>query len=319
MPAWRNLPLGAETPKVGSTLAQLGTGANGQMGILRLGTWPNLHELYLTYNTTTSKWVSDETVLTTQSDSWAMDLGNRSGTNLLDWSLVVNVIPYGKVHTVLNGSHDLSTAAFTGGTGVLTVSSTTSPKNEVFASSGTVLIRDNVISYTGTTATTFTGCTATAGTRGTIPSTVDVVQGYTGGFGMVASTLPFVTETWAAGFRLQERLTALMNAAPNPGVQLLSVAPYWIEYDSGDGIGPIPIPVAGGLGLSAVLTSEADPGGAGKDAERSFSWAENPWTDITQFTPTKRYLTPRIAGRMAAGAIDTGEVLDLRLGVRWVG
>lgn len=319
MPSWRNIPLSADAPKVGTTLAQLGTGADGQMGILRLGSWPNLHEIYLTYNAGDGQWVSDEIVLVTQGDTWAMDLGNRSGTNLLDWSLVTNVIPYGRVYTVLNGNHDLSDASFNSGTGVLTVNSTTSPKGQPFADSGTVLIRDNIITYTARTSTTLTGCTVTGGTKGVIPSTVDVIQNYPGGFGMVVATLPFAVEAYAAGFHLQERMTALINAAPNPGTQRLRVAPYWFEYNVGDGVGTVPVPVSGGLGLSAELVGGTNPGGAGKDAERTFFWAENPWTDITQFTPTKRYLTPRIAGKMDAGAIDTGQVLDAKLGVRWVG
>lgn len=319
MPSWRNIPLSADAPKVGTTLAQLGTGADGQLGILRIGSWPNLHEIYLTYDVGSGKWISDSVVLVTQSDSWAMDLGNRSGTNLLDWTLVTNAIPYGKTYTILNGAHDLDDASFSGGTGVLAVQSTTSPKGQPFTNDGIVLIRDNIISYTGKTATTLTGCTVTAGTKGVIPDTIDVLQGFPGGFGMVVSALPFATEAWAAGLRLQERLTALMNAAPTPGSQRLSVAPYWFEYNAGDGISAVPTPVAGGLGVSAILQGEADSGGIGKDSERSFSWAENPWSDITQFTPTKRYLSPRIVGKMEAGSIDTGEVLDLKLEVRWVG
>lgn len=302
--------------KVAATRAALGAGAfDGQEALITLGAWPNLHVIRLFWNLAAGVWIGAEKTVLTQNDTTAMDLGNRSGAQLLDWSELAYSIPYAKSYAQLTAAPDLSSAAFTGGTGVLTVDSTLSPHTDPFAPSGTLRIRDNVITYTGKTGTTFTGCTRTSGSGGVIPVSVDVVQGAPGGWGMVPETVGFAAEGYAAGFRLQESLIALTNAAP--GGKRISVAPYWRQAAVGDGVSPVPVPPAGGLGLGAIMVSGVADGGAKTD-ERSFFETENGWTDLP-FAPTKRYLTPTVVAKMEAGAIDTGEVLDAMLRVRWVG
>lgn len=312
---------GGASTVVGTTLAELGSGGNGILfGLLRLGTWPNTHdELFFWHDGPPGKWVGEEHVVVTQSDTHAMDLGNRKAADLTQYSRIDNAIPYGKAFTMLNGAQNLSTGAFSGGTGVLTVVSSAGMGGgrPTFPAAGTLYIRDNAITYTGKTPTTFTGCTLVSGSGGTIPDATDVVSGGVGGWGFTISPLMFVSDLWAAGFRLQEQAVALMNAAPD-GTHQLTVAPYWYEFNDGDGLSvAAAVPPTGGIGVSAPLVSIADGGGV-KNGERTFFKKENPWTDWAAGIPTKRYMLPMMIGKMAAGSTDTGEVLDLKLTMRWV-
>ena len=312
----------AEPARVGSTVAELnaaGVPSDGQLGILRLGTWPNQHEEYLRWVAgSPGRWVSEERIIVTQNDSWAMDLGNRSAADLVQFTRIMQAIPYGKAYAQVVGAQNVSGFA---GAGVLTVNDTRDGttagfgKSLGFQNSGTLLVRDNIITYTGRTNTTFTGCNKVAGTGGVIPATVDVLQGYTGGYGFVIAPVPWAEELWAAGLRLQEKALCLMNDAPGATHQL-EVAPYWREFDNGDG-NTLSDYAVGGLGMSAVLRQAVAADGGNKNNERMFHWTENGWTDWTEGVPSKRYLTPTIMGKMDAGAIDTGEVLDYRLAVRW--
>lgn len=290
---------------VGATVDDLGTPADGSLGLIRVGTWPNVVEELLVFNEAEGVWVGEEITAITTSDAVALDIGDRSGANLTVYGPVKNPIPYGRTYTVLNGAQDVSGATLNVG----------SAAN--FAASGLILIRDNVISYTGKTSNTFTGCASVSGSGGTVPSTVDVVQGYAGGYGPVCSPLARVQEFYAAGLTLQEQMTALMNCEPG-GVHAFTIAPYWFEVDAGDGDIAITVPPTGGVGLSAPLVSALVDGGS-KAGERYFTWAENQWSAWVAGTPTKRYLVPRLVGKMAAGSIDTGECLDVTLRMRWVG
>ena len=313
-------PGGNSPPKVGDTLAELGTGDfDGQTGILRVGTFPNIHEEVLAWNDTAGQWIGNPVVVMTQQDSWAMDLGNKPGSLLTGFGVINNAIPWGKAYTVLNGA-----VAANAGTQTVKARRGNGP---AFTSTGTILIRDNIITYTGISGAqsgdfSFTGCTLVSGTGGTIPSGTDVVQGWPGGYGFACSSIPFVDELWDAGLTLQERISALMNGSPETG-KTLTVSPYWYEYDDGDGYVSPADPPSGGLGFSSSLTGTTDPGAASKLLERSFFFVESEWVpwDSTgdAKTPTKRYLVPRLYGKMSSAAVDTGQVLDTILRLRWVG
>ena len=306
--------------RVGTTLAALnagGTPADGELGILRLGTWPNLHEEYLYWvSGSPGRWLGEEKIVATQGDTWAMDLGNRSGTDLVNWTRIMQAIPYGKSYTVTVGSQNVSAI------GTLNVAETRPAngttilgKSKGFTTTGRLVVRDNLLEYTGKTNTSFTGVTFLAGSGGTIPAGVDVLWGFPGGYGFVCVPVMFANDLWATGLRLQEKAICLMNDEPGMAHQL-NVAPYWREFNSGDGDTESEYAV-GGMGLSAQLRQATAADGGDKINERSFHWTENAWADWAAGTPTKRYLMPTIMGKMDAGAFDTGQVLDYRLAVRW--
>lgn len=317
---------GGTAVRTGSTVSELdaaGTPADGDIGVLTVGTYPDQQSVHLRWSADANRWIGDAVTLVTQGDTWAMDLGDRSGTELLDWSPIDNALPFGKSHAFLTGAHNLSAANFNPGTatGVITVNDTASTHSFPFQSSSDgspyLQIRDNYITYTGLTATTFTGCAVVQGSRGTIPDAEWAVQGYPGGWGFEADSVPFADQLYAAGLQLQERLTSLMNSAP--GEKKLTIAPYWREYDPGDGALPVAIPPAGGLGVGVNLTS-LDLTGGSVGAERTFylTGANAGWTDWSLTAPTKKFLIPRIVGKMEAGATLSGSCLDTKLMVRWV-
>ena len=332
---------GGAPVKTGTTIAAInaqGTPADGELAVLKVGTWPDRHYARLHWDASVSKWVGEELTVVSQGDTWAMDLGSRTGSQLLDWSYIDNPVPFGKTHAILTAQVDLSSANFNTGTatGVLNVDDTTSPHSQkpFTAAGGGVsgqpsnyaVIRDNFITYTGKTGTTLTGCAVFQGTRGTIPAGEYVTQGDEGGWGFLVNPIPFASAFWSAGLHLQERLTSLMNNAPSNaaipiGEKTITMAPYWNQYDPGDGsLWPWPptnIPPSGGMGRSASITSLASSGGA-LGGERSFYVTENGWTDWPLTTPTKKFLVCRIVGKMESGSIYTGSVLDTMLKVRWV-
>lgn len=309
-------------PRTSSSVNGLGAGAfDGEQAIIRVGTYPNIHEEPLSWSAAQARWLGEEHVLVTQGDTWAMDLGNRSGAQMLDWSVVDNPVPFGKSFALLSGSHNLSASNFNvgTGTGVITVDDTTSPHSFPFQATGTsgayLRCRDNYITYTGKTSTTFTGCTVVQGSRGTIPDTEFVSQGYPGGWGFSIVSLAFAKQLADAGLRPQERLMSMMNSAP--GEKKLSVAPYWFEYDAGDGTAAATVPPSGGLGASATLLSLALTGGTQANGERTFYLTANDWSDWPLTAPTKHFLVPRIIAKMESGATLGGSLLDTRLGIRW--
>lgn len=312
---------GSAPPVVATTAAGLGSGtADGALGIIRLGTWPDIHEERFTWRAADSRWVGDEQVVLTQNDRWSLDLGNYAESALTAWNWFSNPNPNsGNTYVRLNGSHNFGSAAFLGGTGVINVTTQVNFDTAPFTATGFVRCRDNRIAYTGKTASTFTGCTLNFGSGSTATTGADVVQEAVGGFGTVSTPIMFASAMVGAGFTLQERMVALMNASPqtgsSPGIRL-EAAPYWVQYNNSDGFVPITNPPTGGIGLGAILTSTTDIGLA-KPSERPFTWVENAWSNFAAGTITKRYLVPRLYGRMQASATDTGQVLDATLRVRW--
>lgn len=314
----------ASLTKTGTTRAELGTGsADGDPAVLRIAG----HEELLYWDSGLGKWVGEQRPLITQQDSWAMDVGNRSGAAMIDWSPVDNAVPFGKSHALLTASVDLSAAAFAGGTGVIVCDDLTSPHSFPFQAAGAagayLQIRDNYITYTGRSGTQFNGCTVVQGSKGTIPAGEYAVQGYPGGWGVVATPVPYASAMWAAGFQLQERLTSMMNSGP--GDVKIHIAPYWYEYDPGDGTQPPALPMTGGLGVSASLASLTGSGvTVGSTGERAFKLTVptvgDGWTDWPLAAPSKQTLVPRLVAKMdAAGLVSSGELLDTMLVTRWVG
>jgi hypothetical protein len=301
--------------------------ADGSKVTVRVGTAPNRHQETLRWNNTLAKWIGEvETIIMAQGDSWAMDLGDRSGSEMLDWSPINNPVPYGKAFTTLDGSVDLSNAAFNNDgtpTGVITVADTTNADahgSGPFASSsdGAYLrIRDNFITYTGKTSTTFTGCAVVQGSRGTIPDEEWVAQGYSGGWGFNTTSIPFADLMYAAGLELEVQIVSMMNSGP--GEHKFTIGAYWEEYDPGDGTLPPALPLTGGLGVFPQLQSLDDTGGPNV-SERSFYLTEpaEEWARWSLAAPSKRILVPRMVGKMASGATSTGQCLDTKLAYRWV-
>jgi hypothetical protein len=307
--------------KIGHTVGQLGDGTtDGEPAILIVGAWPNITYLPLKWNAANSRWVSEEFVLITQQDTWAMDLTNRTQAQLENWSEVTSAVPFGKSYALIDGPLDLGAAAFAGGTGVITVNDTSSPHSFPFGNQGGsgapfLQIRDNFISYTGKTGTTFTGCKLEQGSGGVIPDNEYAVQGYPGGYGLVVDSLNNVDLLYAAGMHIQERLNSLMNSGP--GANKLTIAPYWYQYNPGDATIPPTMPPSGGIGVSAGLQSTAGEA-LGWTQERPFFLTFNEFSDWPLAAPTKRFLVPKLVGKMQAGAVSSGEILDTTLVVRWV-
>ena len=341
-PSWHPVLPGFadETARVADNIDDinaLGAKDDGDLAIVRVGTWPNVQDEWLFWNEAADKWVGEEKIIVNQGDSWAMDLSNRTGAQMLDWSYVDNAIPFGKAHAIIVGPLDLSASAFNPGTatGTITVDDTSSPHSFPFTSAGGgfgggegwyAQIRDNYITYTGKTGTTLTGCAVVQGAREVIPDGEYVTQGYPAGWGTTVTALLNCATLYDAGMELQERLASLMNSSsPNPDISLtektFTIAPYWNQYNPGDGTGwTFPsenIPPAGGIGVSATLASLAGTGGS-LGGERSFFVTTNGWTDWPLAAPTKELLVPHIVGKMASGAVYSGSMLDTRLGVRWV-
>jgi hypothetical protein len=328
-------PAIADAAIVATTRAGLGSPTiDGRHGIIRLGTSPNVYEEHFFWDLAHTKWVGTEKVIVTQQDNWAMDLGDRNATDLLNWSAIQNAVPYGKAFAIIQGALNLSASNFDPAThtGVITVDDTTSPHSHAFTDSGGaggsppqsnyLFVRDNIIAYTGRTSTTFTGCQVVQGPRGTIPTKEYITQGFVGGWGFVVEPIHNAAALFAAGFQLQERLTCLCNSSffISPATEKkLNVAPYWYQYDPGDGQLPPQrqVPPSGGLGVSAILQSPSGSSPGAPGAERSFYVTMNSWSDWPLADPTKFSLIPMMVGKMEASGVYSGSILDTKLTVRW--
>jgi len=315
-------------PRTASSIASLGSGVfDGEQAIIRVGTYPNIHEEPLTWSGAENSWFGGEHVLVTQGDTWAMDSGNRSQAQMEDWSPIDNPVPYGQSYARIDGSLNLSSAAFNNDgspSGTITVDDTTSPHSFPFVDAaggnGTYYrIRDNYIIGEVGSGTTLINCAVVQGSRGTIPDQEFVRQGYPGGWGFSSVSLAFAGLLVAAGLHVQERLMSLCNSTPDngSGEKQYSMAPYWYQYDPGDGTANPSIPPTGGLGVSAVLLSPVGSGGVSTSSERDFFLSANDWSDWPLAAPSKHFLIPRIVGKTPAGAYTSGSCLDTRLGVRW--
>ena len=319
-------------PRTATTIAGLGPGAfDGEQALLRVGTYPNVAEEPLSWSDAENRWFGNEHVLITQGDTWSMDLGNRSAAQRLDWSPIDFACPWGHANGRLTSAVDLAATNFNPGTatGVLTVDDTTDTLNHSFpfsdASSGSgttgayLRIRDCYLTHTGKTATTLTGVACVQGTRESIPAGERVKQGFPAGWGFSAVALAFADQLATAGLLPQERLMSLCNngVGASDAEKQLEMAPYWYQYDPGDGTALPSIPPTGGMGVSAILAALPDTAGVLDTAERPFFMTSNGWTNWPLAAPTKHFLIPRMVGRGASGMILSGEVLDTRLAIRF--
>jgi hypothetical protein len=327
---WKSVPLssggGASSDtRVGTTLAELNAGGaprDGCLGILRPDPASG-HDEFLTWNgAPANRWEGMQKLVATQADTWAMDLGNRSQSQLVNWSRFTQAIPYGKAYTVLTSA--LNTSSLGGG-GTVNVAETrpadgnTLPgESKGFDNAGRFIIGDNLFQYTGRTNQTFTGVTWISGSGGLLPVNVDVFWGFPGGIGIHCSPIAYVAEMMAMGFTLEEQLICQLNDEPG-NAHKLNVAMYWREFENGVGSTQSDFAV-GGIGMSTVLHSAvADDGGA-KLNEREFHWTmTDEWVPWHAGVPTMRYMIPSVGGFMDSGATDTGELLDFNGWVRWVG
>ena len=297
---------------------------DGDIGMIRLGSWPNVNEEYFTFNQAVDMWVGEVKLVLGQLDRWSMNLGDKPQSALTNWNYFSNPNPNGSdAFILLNGSHDFNAAAFSSGTGTVSVQTggafglSTNP----FSSNGTLHIANNRITYGAKTSNSFTSCMRTfpsgAGAGSVCAHNTDVIQGPQGGWGTLATPIPFAKEMSDAGFALQERMAAFMNPSPETVRKVLEIAPYWVCYDDGDGSNAPTDPPVGGIGFSASLFSGTTT--VDKPQERPFYMQANNWSNFPALTITKRYMQPRLYGRMASGALDSGQVLDTKLHVRWVG
>src|SRR5262245_3268766 len=254
---------------VGSTLAALGRGsADGDLGLCRIGTWPDLHEEEFVWNPSisTGTWVGTrEYLMICQADTWALDLSGYALSAIQNnWRRFRDSIMYGKPHTHL-------TATFVAGTDTtMTVADTSS-----FPTSGILRVRNQKVTYTAKpSGTTFT--VSTAGVSGTFASlnTPVVLTGPTtaaevGGWGTSIVPMDRVGDLWSAGFRLQEKVSAWLNGGQDNTT--MSVAAFYWNYNlTEDFVSPPLDPTGSGLGQGTALTSTGDPRAANRSVERHF-------------------------------------------------
>jgi hypothetical protein len=295
---------GSLPPKIGATVAALGAAAtlvDGQEGLLRVTAD---HTEELRWNTAAARWEGlTEYVLVDQADTWGMDLANHSLANIrANWCRFYNSLPYGKQRAYL-------TVAAAAADATLTVNDTTG-----FTASGTLRIRGENVSYTGKTATTFTGVT---GLTVAAPINVTLVtQGEVGGYGTAVEPLDRVGELYAAGLVLEARASAFLNGSQDNIA--MDVAAYCWDANHGASFNlPATVTPTGGLGFGPTLTGPTAPGAPNRSTERAFQQIIGAWTQLA-FTPTQRYLFAALYGRMTnVAANDNGEEYGYQLRLRW--
>lgn len=288
---------------VSSTVAGLGTPASdGALGLIRIGVWPDQHEVLLRWNLAQSKWLSDPVTLVTVADQVGIHL--QGIPDYITWQRFIEAMPYYKpARNVLSGPITLPTTP-------IGVVSTTN-----FTTTGAFKLRNQVVSYTGVTPTSFTGCT---GGTGSYVTNEVVTQGDAGGWGTATQPILQAGAFWAAGLRLQENIVSHMNGN---GTQALDIAAYWYQYNVGDNTAYTQ-PPSGGLGFSGILTGPTQTF-VGVLVERPFQWKSTGWQTLTFSgggNPSKTHLIPILYGRMNGGSgtvNETGEIVDTVLKIRW--
>lgn len=224
-----------------------------------------------------------------------------------------------------------------------------------FPTSGKAQIGADVVSYTGVTGTSLTGCgvhpayvggelvkypritgvTSITSTPGTVlkANYTPIIPyapvlgggGDPGGWGTTTVPLLYAGELWAAGFRLEERLHAWMNGSND--LKSLQIAPFYMNYNLNEDFnyptlsGP---PPAGLLGPGYTIVGPPIPmagiGGTGSGTvieERTFKHFEGDWATWVPAAPTKTVLWPILYGKMPADAEDTGQSYGVTLKLRW--
>lgn len=318
----------------GDTVADLPSQPADDSNLLvKVGTGSGREKKRLRYDADDDAWYDEPLAITSQGDSWAMDMGGYPKADRTGWQRLLHPVPYGVPFALLNGSHDFSASNFDSGThtGVVTVDDTTDsghhsePFAETSAGGGYGRVAGILFSYLAKTGTTFTGCAVVAGTRATVDSGEYVSQGRDGGYGFNNLPLSNVGAMFEAGFIIQEQIVALMNSAA--GGKKLSVGVYWNQYDAGDGIIPPTVPMSGGMGVGNVVISDetrySQTVPAQVHAERPFYMMETldsgapEWLDWKLAAPTKKFLVATIVGSHEAGVDHSGSTLDTKVQVRY--
>lgn len=349
-PAWHLLSVPDAKPKVGATLAALGSGQyDGHAGVLRIGTGIDAHTERFLWDSSARAgvggWVGEQAydVLTTD-DAWALDW-TRQPLSLIRGAWIR---PNGGVGWARSGSaailkNDVTVPA----TGAFTMDIHDYGATTIPAGGGNITVRGMIISYAarsgGAGTYQLTGCLYLGGapagvtlsggaTWNTAPTPIIPYTPVTGGggdpggWGTTVVPLDQAGAVWNAGFRLQERIHAWMNGSQD--MKALSIAPWYLNYDVGDDfLYPLlsAAPPAGMLGPGITVTGVAQhmasitsPGSGSVVDERRFKWAETDWTAWAPAAPAKRLLVPILYGKMPVDANDTGQTYGVTLSLRWV-
>jgi hypothetical protein len=304
-----------------------------QPGVMRIGAGADTHEEEFRWNAAEGRWIGLERVVLTTTDSWAMDLSRCPIVRFANaWAKFS-----GGVGWQAKGPRTGLRSAVTLPTGTINIAD---PSGGALASSGQVLIRDQLVTFGGVVTTPgamqLTGC---SGGTGSFPADLTPVipwssgaigGGDPGGWGTTVTPLDRVSDLWTAGFRLEERANAWLNGSCD--LFAMEVAPFFFNYNLDESMGsnalyafPNLPPVAGMLGPGLKLTGPAydmagfdPPGEQSVQIERGFEMRHASWTAWTAGTPTKRFLSPVLYGRMPSGAQDNGQVYGWTHRMRWV-
>lgn len=320
-------------PVIGADLVDLGTPVDGKTGIVRLGSGDDVHEEIFIGDG--SNWIGRERVILTTTDSWAMDLSRCPIANFANaWAKFSGGVGW----QILGGRTALRSST-TLPTGTINVKDWIGYGGAIPAS-GTVFIRDQLITFTGVVTTPgamqLTGCTGGTGTfpadiTPVIPATIaNYGGGDSGGWGTMVVPLDRCDELYDAGFVLEERANCWVNGSCD--LKRMTIAPHYLNYDLGEDMGaaanyprPNLPPIAGMLGPGIQLQGPpydmagyTVPGSHNRADERGFEQRHAAWTAWASADPTKRFLLPTLYGKMETGAQDNGEVYGYTLRVRWV-
>lgn len=344
MGSWKTLVVPDAKPKVGASLAALGTGQyDGHLGILKIGAGVDAFIETFVWDSFARAgaggWVGkDEHTVVSCDDAWALDWTRQPLANIRNaWCR-----PNGGVGWARSGGAAILRGNFVvPASGVFDIPVEDDGVNDL-PNQGQVIVRGTTFTYAGKDLTPgakkLTGCTHVFGPSGvTLPggrftpiipyAPVLGGGGDPGGWGTTVQALDHVGEVWAAGFRLEERIHAWMNGSQDN--KALQLAPFYINYNIGDDFlypaldSPPPSGFIGpGLTLVGVTEHMAgitSPGSGSVIDERRFKWAEANWTSWTPVAPpNKRLLVPVIYGKMPADAADTGQAYGVTLSLRWV-
>jgi len=304
----------------------LGSGvADGQLGLVRIGTGADEYEIQMRWRASSSRWESQAITVMTTNDAWAVDGINQQPADFKNqW--------YRPIHGVSwydTGAKAILANDYTGGT-TLTIKSVVG----TFASAGQLMVRGWIISYTGKTDNgdgtfTFTGCSGGSGSVTLKANYVPIIPadgvnvGDAGGWGIRGMPIERAGELWAGGLRLQERIASVYLSGSQDN-QAMDTALYYFQYNTTDAFSnPVPWdPPSGGLGFGHVVTSQAVPGPSSsptslRTAERGMDVFKTDWIDWSASSPTKRWVVPVLYHRMPLAAEDTGEEYGRTHQVRW--
>lgn len=342
-PAWHAIEVPDAPPKIAQTLAGLGSGVyDGQVGIIRLGAYPDVHTEEFLWSSADNKWIgTQEYIVLSALDGWAMDWSRQPLSRTrskwcrpnggVSWQIVGQNGSLVSDVTLPQASIQIEVNAGTGGD---------------WAAVGQFLLRDVLIDYTGytiddATHVTFTGCTNLPANDGrTFDGTNHTAAipfssqggGDQGGWGTAVQLLDRAAEMWTAGFRLEERLDGFFNGTTD--LTAVEFAPFYLNADLGEDLGAaanFPGPdrtadqVPGLLGPGVIVTGPAydmagytAPGSHKAHLERGFERRTTAWTAWSAAAPTKRILQPILYARHAAATKSNGECYSVNLSLRWV-